>query len=229
MYRALRSIVCTSMQVKCGSRDAMRATMGPDGVPVMHRQLHFVLGTTLMYDHASEFGWRRLKACVRCGKSFAVLYTCARCKSRPLCSRACQVEDWRAGGHKRWCGSACDANTEHFEVRDFPLDASAPSKFKSALLGPGSNAVTEAVFARNDMSSKTRVLRARSPNVTKAEAPWDATYAVGETKDPSLANCKWTFYRRGIGTAITIARKPAFLVTTCAVMNGERLAVLSSA
>ena len=30
----------------------------------------------------------------------------------------------------------------------------------------------------------------------KAEALWDASYAVGETADPALANCKWTFYRR---------------------------------
>ena len=217
---------CT--QMKCGKRDAICATMGPRGVPVMHRHLHFVLGTTLMYDHAREFGWRRVKACVRCGEKFAVLYTCARCKSRPLCSRKCQVEDWRSGGHRRWCGDACDAN-KRFEVRDFPLATSEPSRpFKSELLGPGSDSITEAVCARKDLPVKTRIMRARSPNVFKAEAPWDASHAVGTTTDPALANCKWTFYRRNPNNRTTAAQDPAFLVTTCAVLSGERLAVLAS-
>ena len=58
----------------------MRATMGSRGVPVMYRHLHFVLGTTLMYDHATVFFWRRLKAFVRSGESSVQV-------------RALQVED----------------------------------------------------------------------------------------------------------------------------------------
>lgn len=40
---------------------------------------------------------------------------CAKCP-RLYCSRACQVEDWRRGGHKTWCGRAGQKRVD-YEVR----------------------------------------------------------------------------------------------------------------
>ena len=42
--------------------------------------------------------------CIRCGADSAP-FTCSRCKTAAYCSKACQVEHWKKGGHKEACGA----------------------------------------------------------------------------------------------------------------------------
>jgi hypothetical protein len=38
---------------------------------------------------------------------------CGACKTRMYCGKQCQVEDWKAGGHKGLCGQIHDASSPH--------------------------------------------------------------------------------------------------------------------
>mmetsp|Transcript_6115 Transcript_6115/g.13337 ORF Transcript_6115/g.13337 Transcript_6115/m.13337 type:complete len:464 (+) Transcript_6115:108-1499(+) len=43
------------------------------------------------------------RACNNCGDRIKVLNKCTACRKVSYCSRECQVEDWKEGGHKKEC------------------------------------------------------------------------------------------------------------------------------
>ena len=223
----------------------MRATMGPRGVSIMFRHLSFVLGTSpLMREHVAVFGWRRQNTCARCGATFTELYVCGRCKTRRVCSRACQIVDWGLGGHKHWCGEPCE-DPKMVEIRDYHA-ALSPEPFhplKRALLGPGEEPysypdsdpssapdgeygeygpVSQAAFVCETHPANTCLMRRRvseqGSHTSYGDLRWDPSYAVDESCDLAFANCNWVF-RRAPG----VSNSALVLVTTRTVFDGERL------
>ncbi|EKX51628.1 hypothetical protein GUITHDRAFT_134519 [Guillardia theta CCMP2712] len=59
---------------------------------------------------------------VPCGSCYAPLpksssSRCGKCRKRHYCNRECQVEDWKLGRHKTWCGKAGEVGYD-FQVVD---------------------------------------------------------------------------------------------------------------
>lgn len=64
---------------------------------------------------------------VICGYCYEVEVTlcCGQCKKRHYCSKECQKNDWKYGGHKFWCIDSSKSDTKSpgelgvdFEIRD---------------------------------------------------------------------------------------------------------------
>jgi hypothetical protein len=85
-------------------------------------------------------------------------------------------------------------------------------RFKEALLGPGSEHITAAVFATAAISAGDVVMRSRASPPPALAAPCDAARAVGDTPDAARANCSWD-------------HDGACLHATRDVLPGERLVV----
>jgi hypothetical protein len=60
-------------------------------------------------------GSRLYKECANCGEieeEVGQFMGCSRCKMRQYCHKDCQVEHWKAGGHKRKCGKEKESENE---------------------------------------------------------------------------------------------------------------------
>jgi endogenous inhibitor of DNA gyrase (YacG/DUF329 family) len=196
--------------------------LGRRSVPIMRRQLQSVLGATTLKPYSYVFGWPRTTACAFCGASYVRLYRCTRCDARFFCSKACQIIDWRAE-HKR----ACTHIAPCFDVRDFctgPMEAD-DLQFRNALLGPHRADIGSAVFASTDIAPGTPVMRMR-PRPPVLASDKHPTHSVGTTVCAARANCKWRSFRRAPGVPVHMPRLRAALLTTRAVIAGERLVVL---
>lgn len=91
-------------------------------------------------------------------EGWAELHHCPKCRKRRLCSRECQLADWKSG-HKHWCGKAGEIDHD-FEVRE------APGKS----LG---------VFALRDFEPNEKVMMERPvASVAKYEGPVSVIGAV---------------------------------------------------
>ena len=53
--------------------------------------------------------------CAFCYRNLVQVSLCGKCRKRKLCSRECQLADWKTG-HKIWCGRSCELGLD-FAVR----------------------------------------------------------------------------------------------------------------
>jgi hypothetical protein len=53
--------------------------------------------------------------CAFCHRNLVQVSLCGKCRKRKLCSRECQLTDWKMG-HKKWCGRSCELGLD-FAVR----------------------------------------------------------------------------------------------------------------
>ena len=52
-------------------------------------------------------------SCAWCYRVSDTLKACAKCSSRKYCSKECQVQDWKIGHHKQWCGKAGEKDVDY--------------------------------------------------------------------------------------------------------------------
>ncbi len=45
-----------------------------------------------------------IRSCYSCHQNASQV--CSKCKKRFYCSRTCQIDDWKFGGHKYFCGES---------------------------------------------------------------------------------------------------------------------------
>ena len=52
-------------------------------------------------------------SCAWCYRTCDTLKKCGKCSTRLYCSRECQVQDWKTGKHKQWCGKAGEKGADY--------------------------------------------------------------------------------------------------------------------
>jgi hypothetical protein len=198
------------------NREAVSMMLGIVPTRLMFYHTRAVLGQTHMSDIRDELGWRRQRECAACGNDTSRLLPCARCRCRMICGEECNARDWKLGDRDH-CGHIGEACRE-YEVRDFGVPKDRHS-ISCKIIGPGTAAISSAVFALKDLSSGFAVLlKIDAPDgVPQGAHPMPAN-AVGSTKSNDYANCEWV-----------PVKSHYVLKTTRSVGSGERLTVMDDA
>ena len=65
---------------------------------------------------------------------------CGKCKKRTYCSKSCQLNDWKSGGHKQWCGISGELG---FDVAIRPTEGKGVGLFALRKLARGEKLMVE--------------------------------------------------------------------------------------
>lgn len=79
------------------------------------------------------------------------LLRCGKCKKRSYCSKACQLNDWKGGAHKQWCGASGELG---HDIIVCPAEGKGIAMFSTRAFARGEKIMVERVSATKREASE---------------------------------------------------------------------------